>query len=114
MVMSEHWYPERGDIFWLSFSPHVGHEQAGRRPALIISPGYYNYKAGFALVCPITSMVKGYPFEVALSTETGVSGVILADQVKSMDWRGRRAELITTIPHEAMEEVFKKVWALVS
>lgn len=81
--------PERGDIIWLSFDPQAGHEQAGRRPALALSPEAYNAKTGLMLCCPMTTKIKGYPFEVAIS-ETSLS-VALADQVKSLDWRARRA-----------------------
>ncbi len=86
--------PERGDLVWLTFSPQTGHEQAGRRPAVVLSPATYNGKVGLALFCPITSQVKGYPFEVALPEGLSISGVILADQVKSLDWRAREAEKI--------------------
>jgi mRNA interferase MazF len=84
--------PDRGDIVWLDFSPHTGHEQSGRRPAVVLSPVRYNAKVGLALVCPITSQAKGYPFEVSLPERTKVVGVILADQVRSVDWRARRAK----------------------
>ncbi len=85
--------PDRGDIVWLDFSPQTGHEQSGRRPAVVLSPSAYNAKVGLALVCPITSQAKGYPFEVALPERSKVAGVILADQVKSIDWRARRAKV---------------------
>ena len=78
--------PKRGDVVWISFNPQAGHEQAGRRPAVILSPRAYNGKVGLAIMCPITNQSKGYPFEVALPKEAKVSGVILADQVKSLDW----------------------------
>ena len=84
--------PDRGDIVWLDFSPQTGHEQSGRRPAVVLSPVRYNAKVGLALVCPITSQAKGYPFEVTLPARTKVVGVILADKVKSIDWRARRAK----------------------
>ena len=84
--------PDRGDIVWLEFSPQAGHEQSGRRPAVVLSPLRYNAKVGLALVCPITSQAKGYPFEVALPERAKVAGVILADQVKSVDWRARRVK----------------------
>ena len=79
---------------WLRLDPSEGHEQAGRRPALVLSPASYNGRVGLAILCPITSRVKGYPFEVALPAEGAVSGVVLSDQVKSLDWRTRGAELI--------------------
>ncbi len=83
--------PSRGDVVWLTFNPQSGHEQAGRRPAVVLSPRAYNAKVGLAIFCPVTSKVKGYPFEVALPEGFAVQGVILADQVKSLDWRARRA-----------------------
>ncbi len=81
--------PERGDIVWLSFDPQAGHEQAGHRPALVLSPKAYNGKTGLMLCCPMTTKVKGYPFEVVLSGDT--PSAALADQVKSLDWRARKA-----------------------
>lgn len=83
--------PARGEIVWLRFSPQSGHEQAGHRPALILSPVNYNEKTGLGLFCPITSTVKGYPFEVMLPSTGEITGVALADQIKSPDWRARRA-----------------------
>jgi mRNA interferase MazF len=106
--------PERGDIVWLSFSPQAGHEQAGRRPALIVSPGVYNRKVGLAICCPITSQVKGYPFEVALESAVRTGGVVLSDQVKSLDWRARKAEFIERAPDGVTVEVLGKLGALVS
>jgi mRNA interferase MazF len=84
--------PDRGEVVWLDFTPQAGHEQAGRRPALVLSPAAYNGKTGLMLCCPITSRVKGYPFEVKLDPDAGVRGVVLADQVKSLDWRARGAK----------------------
>ena len=107
------WWPERGDIVWLSFNPRVGHEQAGRRPALVLSPGYYNDRAGFALVCPITSVIKGYPFEVELPPDLDVQGVVLSDQLKSLDWRARKAVQAGSVPDSVMQEVTARVLVLV-
>ena len=90
--MSAAYLPETGDFVWLTFDPQAGREQAGRRPALVLSPRSYNAKSGLALVCPITNQVKGYPFEVAISTGLVPTGVILADHVKSVDWKARRAK----------------------
>ncbi|MBU1694604.1 MAG: endoribonuclease MazF [Verrucomicrobia bacterium] len=104
--------PERGDIVWLQFSPQSGHEQAGHRPALVISPREYNRRVGLALFCPITSRSKGYPFEVALKAGT-VQGVVLADQVKSLDWQARKARLAGRVSHEAMEEVRARLHTLI-
>jgi mRNA interferase MazF len=86
--------PDRGDVVWLDFTPQAGHEQAGRRPGVVLSPAAYNRKVGLALVCPITTQAKGYPFEVAIPPERAVAGVVLADQVKSIDWRARRAKIV--------------------
>ena len=85
--------PEAGDLVWASFSPQAGHEQSGRRPALVLSPAAYNGKVGLALACPITSQTKGYPFEVAVSAKK-VKGVVLADQIRSLDWRARQFAFI--------------------
>ena len=84
--------PERGEVVWLNFNPQAGHEQAGHRPALVLSPASYNLKTGLMLCCPITSQVKGYPFEVPVTGDAGIAGAILADQVKSLDWRGPQAK----------------------
>ncbi|MCC7264758.1 MAG: endoribonuclease MazF [Candidatus Latescibacteria bacterium] len=113
MVKGAAYAPGRGDVVWIDFNPQAGHEQAGRRPALVVSPLAYNSKVGLALLCPITSQVKGYPFEVRLPEGTGLSGVVLADQVKSLDWRVRRAERIGTLPEEVTGEVLMKLQTLV-
>jgi len=86
--------PDRGDLIWLEFTPLAGGEQAGRRPALVISPKAYNAKVGLALFSPVTSRVKSYPFEVVLPEGSGPVGVVLADQLKSLDWRAKKAKLI--------------------
>ena len=104
--------PERGDLVWLAFNPQVGHEQAGRHPAVVLSPATYNGKVGLALFCPITSQVKGYPFEVALPEGLPISGVVLADQVKSLDWRVREAERIAKLPDPIMQDVLPRISAL--
>ena len=90
--MVKRYVPDRGDVVWLNFTPHAGHEQAGHRPALVLSPAAYNGKTGLMLCCPVTSQVKGYPFEVPLDARAGVHGVVLSDQVKSLDWRARQAK----------------------
>jgi mRNA interferase MazF len=105
--------PERGEIVWLRFTPQAGHEQAGRRPALVISPRVYNRKAGLALCCPLTSQVKGYPFEVRLPDGLQVAGAILCDQLKSLDWRARRAKRVCPAPPGVLEEATAKILALV-
>ena len=104
--------PDRGDVVWLTFTPQAGHEQAGRRPALVLSPRSYNGKVGLALVCPVTSQVKGYPFEVPLPAGLGVQGVVLADQVKSLDWRARQAEFAGRLPPDHLAEVLAKLATL--
>lgn len=104
--------PERGDAVWIDFNPQAGHEQSGRRPAIVISPKSYNGKVGLCLLCPITNKIKGYPFEVAIPTDSGVTGVILSDQVKSLDWRIRNAEFITQLPETVINEVLKKLKSL--
>jgi mRNA interferase MazF len=101
--------PARGDAVWLSFQPQAGHEQAGRRPALVLSPRPYNARVGLALFCPITRQAKGYPFEVIIPTELNVAGVVLADQVKSLDWRAREAEFIARLPTEVVGEALAKL-----
>jgi mRNA interferase MazF len=105
--------PERGDVIWLEFDPQAGGEQAGHRPALVISPRSYNRKAGLALVCPITSRVKGYPFELELPPGLKANGAILCDQLKSLDWRARRATHLGSVPGSVMQEVAARILALV-
>src|SRR6266852_9522280 len=96
---------ERGDAVWITLDPQAGHEQAGRRPALVLSPSAYNGRVGLALLCPITSQVKGYPFEVPLPAGLPVAGVVGADQVKSLDWRVRQAARIGAVPEEVVAQV---------
>jgi mRNA interferase MazF len=105
--------PERGHVVWLDFDPQTGREQAGRRPAFVLSPLVYNRRVGLALFCPITSRAKGYPFEVALPDGLGVEGVVLSDQIKSLDWRRRRAGFAAEAPAAVLEEVRQKVLALI-
>ncbi len=104
--------PERGDLVWLMFNPQVGHEQAGRRPALVLSPRPYNAKTSLFVVCPITSQVKGYPFEVAVPPGGSIQGVILSDQIKSLDWRARQTEPAGVLPGEILELVLERLQAL--
>jgi mRNA interferase MazF len=105
--------PGRGDLVWLQFTPQAGHEQAGTRPALVVSPREYNRKVGLALFCPITSQVKGYPFEVLLPPGGRVQGAVLADQVKSLDWRVRKARLAGAAPQSVLAEVTARILILV-
>ena len=103
--------PEAGDVVWLDFDPHSGHEQAGHRPALVISPATYNGRTGLMLCCPLTSQVKGYPFEVAISGAR--PSVALADQIKSMDWQARNAIKKGTATVEELEAVRMRTKVLI-
>ena len=105
--------PDRGDAVWIDFDPQSGHEQAGHHPALIISPASYNGKVGLAIMCPITNRRKGYPFEVQIPDGHHISGVVLADQVKSLDWRARGAEVIQPLPVEVTKEVLARLGTLI-
>lgn len=104
--------PERGDIVLLSFDPTRGREQHGTRPAVVISPKLYNRASGSALVCPITSKSKGYPFEVAISANEGIAGVALVDQVRCIDWKARTARCIGVLTAEQISDVLAKLRAL--
>jgi len=104
--------PDRGDIVWINMQPQAGHEQSGSRPAAVLSPKSYNGKVGLALLCPITSQIKGYPFEVMIPSELKVKGVILSDQVKSLDWKIRKAEFCDKLPQDVILEIIKKLETL--
>lgn len=104
--------PRQGDVVWLAFGDGGGHEQRGRRPALVVSASAYNARVGLALVCPVTSRAKGYPFEVAIDGVKGVDGVVLADHVRSVDWRARRASLAGAASAECVEEVAARIAAV--
>ena len=101
--------PAAGDLVWLTFDPQAGREQAGRRPALVLSPRSYNQKSGLALACPVTNQIKGYPFEVPLPQGCGATGAILADHLKSVDWSARHAAKIGRIPSLTLDEVLAKL-----
>ncbi|MEM9951709.1 MAG: endoribonuclease MazF [Chloroflexota bacterium] len=101
--------PDRGDAIWLQFNPQTGHEQAGHRPALVLSPKTYNKKVGLMICCPITTKVKGYPFEVQLPDDTEITGVVLSDQVKSLDWQARKAKFITRVSDVVLQDVLAKL-----
>lgn len=105
--------PDRGHIVWLNFTPQSGHEQAGKRPAFVVSPAIYNKKVGLALFCPITSHKKGYPFEVLIPDGHSISGVILSDQLKSMDWNARKAKFIEKLPLHITQEVVSNISTLI-
>ena len=111
--MAASYVPARGDLVWLQFNPQAGHEQAGHRPALVISPSSYNRRVGLAVCCPVTSQVKGYPFEVLLPNGLGVEGAVLSDQIKSLDWRVRRAKRIGSVPADVIHETLAKIFALI-
>ncbi len=111
--MNSNYIPERGDIVWLDFTPQAGHEQAGKRPAIVISPKSYNFKVGLALFLPITSKQKGYPFEIKLPNDLPISGVVLSDQIKSLDWKIRKIKYICTVPEKYYLEAIKKLFVLI-
>jgi len=104
--------PKRGDVVWISLNPQAGREQAGHRPALVISPESYNRKVGLSLLCPITNRIKGYPFEVKVPDGLKVSGVVLSDQVKSMDWKSRGTSFLCSLPESAVKQVLNKLSTL--
>lgn len=110
--MAAKYIPARGDLVWLQFTPQAGHEQAGHRPAVALSPRSYNQKSGLALFCPVTSQIKGYPFEVKLPDGLPIKGVVLCDQVKSLDWTARQARLAARLPAAPIEDVLAKVLTL--
>lgn len=112
--MAPPYAPERGEVVWLHFTPQSGSEQAGQRPALVVSPKSYNRRVGLALVCPITTQVKGYPFEVVLPSRLKARGAVLCDQLKSLDWRARAASPFDVVPGETMEQVTAKILVLVA
>ena len=113
-MVKKSYVPQRGDVVWITLNPQSGHEQAGRRPAMVLSPGIYNEKVELAILCPITNQIKGYPFEVLMPDGLPVNGVILADQIKSLDWRVRNAEWICTLPSRVVVEVLQKLGILLS
>ncbi|HYV39912.1 MAG TPA: endoribonuclease MazF [Gemmataceae bacterium] len=106
--------PERGDAVWITLDPQAGHEQAGRRPALVLSPAAYNGRVGLALLCPITNQAKGYPFEVPVPAGSPVTGVVGADQLKSLDWRARKVTRIGKVPEEVVVQVVQRLQALLA
>lgn len=113
-MVNPNYVPQRGDVVWITLNPQAGHEQAGRRPALVLSPAAYNGKVGLAILCPITNQVKGYPFEVVVPDGLAITGAILSDQVKSLDWRARDAELICTLPTTTVSQVLQKLGTLLA
>ncbi len=113
-MVNPKYVPQRGDVVWIVLNPQAGHEQAGRRPALVLSPAAYNGKVGLAILCPITNQIKGYPFEVVVPDDLAITGAVLSDQVKSLDWRARDAELICALPTATMTNVLQKLNTLLA
>jgi len=109
LVNSRKYIPQRGNVVWISLDPQAGHEQARRRPAVVLSPKIYNEKVGLAILCPITSQIKGYPFEVPIPADLPITGVILSDQVKNLDWQIRNVEFICNLPAETINLVLRKL-----
>lgn len=112
--MAGAYVPDRGDLVWLRFSPQAGREQAGHRPALVLTPKSYNRKTGLMIACPVTNQVKGYPFEVTLPDDLPIRGAVLADHVKSLDWRVRKAKRACAAPDATVQEVIAKTMALLT
>ena len=110
--MDAAYVPERGDVVWLTFDPQAGHEQAGRRPAVVVSPRAYNGKTGLALFCPVTGKRKGYPYEVEMPPALTISGVILSDQLKCLDWKARNAQYICRLPMPNMLDALARIRTL--
>lgn len=111
-MVNANYIPERGDLIWLNFTPHSGHEQAGKRPAIVLSPSKYNRKTGLLITCPITSKIKGYPFEVAVEGNK-ISGVVLSDQVKNFDWKTRKAVFIEKASNVILQKVQENLLVLI-
>ena len=111
--MARSYVPERGDLVWLQFSPQADHEQSGLRPALVVSSTTYNEKTGLAVFCPITNQIKGYPFEVPLPPGLKVTGAVLSDHVKNLDWKARKVKKIAAAPASVMEQVAETISALI-
>ncbi len=112
MVTKNKYCPKRGDIVWLNFNPQAGHEQMGRRPALVLSPFEYNLKTSLAIFCPITGKEKGYPFEVIINGKN-IKGAVLSDQIKNLDWTSRKAEFIEEIDKLALKEIEDNIKLLI-
>ena len=112
-MVNKSYIPKRGDLVWLNFNPQTGKEQAGKRPALVISPLEYNRKTDLALMCPITSKIKDYPFEVGLQGDK-INGVILADQIRSLDWKVRKACFIEKLPRAKIKDIQEKIILLLT
>ena len=111
-MVARAYVPDAGDVVWLTFDPQAGHEQRGRRPALILSPRAYNSKARLAIACPITSHMKGYPFEVPLPPGGKISGAVLADHVKNLDWQARHVSFESKAPADVLTDVRERLRVL--
>ena len=112
-MKSGSYVPDRGDIVWINFTPQAGHEQRGKRPALILSPKIYNEKTSLCVCLPITSKIKGYPFEVSLPKNLPIQGVILSDQIKNLDFSAREVSFVCKVDVNIIKLVQKNIWALV-
>lgn len=112
--MSNPYCPKPGEVVWIKFSPQAGHEQSGFRPALTLSPEQYNRKVGLAIFCPITSQIKGYPFEVLIPSGLKISGVILSDQVRNLDWKARNSKFFCRVSESTLTEVLNKLGSLLT
>ena len=110
--MPKKYVPKPGDVVWLEFDPQIGHEQKGVRPALVLSPADYNAKTGIMVCCPITNQIKGYPFEVVIQNNQAVTGAVLSDQVKSLDWQARNAKYKGAISVDQLQAVRGRIKAL--
>ena len=113
-MVTEPYAPDRSEVIWIDFTPQRGHEHAGRRPAVVLTSVKYNRKVGLALVCPVTTQRKGYPFEVVIPDGLPVSGAVLADQIKSLDWRARRTEPLCVLPATTLDQVLEKARLLLA
>lgn len=113
MTPKNRYIPDRGDLVYLDFDPTQGHEQRGYRPAFVLSPRSYNAKSSLALFMPVTKQQKGYPFEVLLPPELQIQGVILADQIKCLDWKSRGVQFVESVPESVVEEVQAKIEPLI-
>ena len=112
-MVKQSYIPDRGDLIWLNFDPQSGHEQKGKRPAVVLSPKEYNEKVGLGIFCPVTSQIKKYPFEVALENPK-ITGVVLSDQIKSLDWTQRDATFIAKVADDKIKEVTEKAVMLIN
>ncbi len=110
--MNTNYIPAKGDLVWLNFTPQAGHEQAGKRPAIVLSPLEYNKKTGLMIACPITSKVKGYPFEVTVNAQL-IKGVVLSDQVKNLDWKQRKVSFIEETSEDFLDQIKEKLLLLI-